>query len=97
MRTSLVSNNGTAAGSMRDVDDIYEREIASLRRIVNERFTELDTATVSALQQNLRTIDKAIEDSRRALERDPRSRLLSTELDRTLQAKLALMRRVALL
>jgi uncharacterized protein involved in exopolysaccharide biosynthesis len=82
---------------MSDVDAIYEKEIAALRRIVDQRFTELDSGTVAALRQNLQTIDQAIEDSRRALKRDPRSGLLSTELDRTLEAKLALMRRVALL
>ena len=85
------------AGSMSDVDAIYEREIAALRRIVDQRFAELDSATVAELRRNLETIDQAIADSRRALERDPRSGLLSTELDRTLEAKLALMRRVALL
>lgn len=86
-----------SASSMREVDAIYEREIAALRRIVNQRLSELDPETVAALRQNLRTIDQAILDSRRALERDPKSGLLSTELDRTLEAKLALMRRVALL
>jgi len=86
-----------AASSMSDVDAIYEKEIAALRQIVNQRFAELDSATVTALRRNLETIDQAIEDSRRALQRDPRSGLLSTELDRTLEAKLALMRRVALL
>jgi hypothetical protein len=85
------------AGSMREVDAIYEQEIAALRHIVDQRFAELDSATVSALRRNLETIDQAIEDSRRALERDPRSGLLSTELDRILEAKLTLMRRVALL
>ena len=85
------------ASSPADVDDIYEREIAGLRRIVNERFTELDSVTVSDLRRNLDIIDAAIADSRRALKRDPRSRLLSTQLDRALETKLALMRRVALL
>ena len=85
------------ASSMREVDAIYEREIAALRRIVDQRFAELDPETVAALRENLRMIDKAILDSRRALQRDPNSGLLSTELDRTLEAKLDLMRRVALL
>jgi len=85
------------ASSPADVDDIYEREIAGLRRIVTERFTELDSLTVTDLRRNLDIIDAAIADSRRALKRDPRSRLLSTQLDRALETKLALMRRVALL
>ena len=90
--TSIVT-----ASSMSDVDAIYEKEISALRRIVNQRFTELDSTTVMELRRNLEMIDQAIGDSRRALRRDPRSGLLSTELDRTLEAKLALMRRVALL
>lgn len=80
-----------------NADVTYEREIAALRAIVTERFTELDSATVTVLQLNLAIIDKAIADSRQALERDPNSRVLSASLDRALESKLALMRRVALL
>jgi len=76
---------------------VYEQEIAALRAIVNERFTELDSTTVEVLRRNLAIIDKAIEDSREALEKDPGSRVLSTTLDRALESKLELMRRVALL
>jgi len=75
----------------------YEREIAALRTIVNDRFTELDSGTVEVLRRNLEIIDKAILDSRNALEQDPSSRILSSSLDRALESKLDLMRRVALL
>lgn len=80
-----------------DVDAIYEREIRALRTIVDERFAELDSTTVSELQRNIAIIDKAIADSREALRRDPRSRLLTKQLDRALGHKLDLLRRVALL
>jgi len=80
-----------------DLDVTYEREIGALRQIVDERFAELDTATVSELRRNLDIIDKAIADSKAALARDPRSALLSGQLDRALEAKLQLLRRVALL
>ncbi len=97
----LTVDGGTGAqlvaASQADVDGIYEHEIVALRQAVNERFAELDSTTVLALQRNLAIIDAAIADSRRALQRDPRSRLLSTQLDRALESKLALMRRVALL
>lgn len=76
---------------------IYEREITALRRIVDERFAELDTSTVTELRRNLKIIDQAIADSRKALAKDPRSAFVSQQLDRALQAKLELMRRVALL
>lgn len=88
---------GTAVVPVMNVDVVYEREIAALRTIVNERFAELDSATVSVLRSNLEIIDRAIEDSRAALEKDPASRVLSTTLDRALESKLQLMRRVALL
>jgi hypothetical protein len=80
-----------------NASDVYEQEIAALRTIVNERFDELDTATVTVLKRNLSIIDKAIEDSRAALAKDPNSRALSTSLDKALESKLALMRRLALL
>lgn len=86
-RAALVTNAGV----------VYEQEISALRTIVDERFTELDSATVAVLRRNLEIIDRAILDSREALERDPASRVLSTTLDRALESKLALMRRVALL
>lgn len=75
----------------------YEREIGALRRIVDERFAELDSSTVTELRRNLQIIDQAIADSRKALAKDPRSAFVSSQLDRALQAKLELMRRVALL
>jgi len=80
-----------------DVDVVYEREISALRRIVDDRVVELDSVTVRELRRNLDIIDRAIGDSREALARDPRSALLATQLDRALETKLALLRRVALL
>jgi hypothetical protein len=86
-----------ADDALPDLDVTYEREIGALRQIVDERFAELDTATVRELRRNLDIIDKAIGDSKAALARDPRSPLLSGQLDRALEAKLQLLRRVALL
>lgn len=89
-----------SAGDTFDAADpqvIYEREIGALRRLVDERFAELDSGTVSELRRNLDIIDRAIADSRTALARDPRSGVVSSQLDRALQAKLDLLRRVALL
>ena len=75
----------------------YEREITAMRRIVDERLGDLDSVTVVEIERNLRIIDRAINDSRRALQNDPRSRFLSTQLDRALENKLDIMRRIALL
>jgi anti-sigma factor RsiW len=83
------------ANSDADVEAIYEREIAALRTIVDDRFAELDSVTVVELRRNLDIIDKAIADSRSALLRDPRSPLLSRQLDRALEHKLDVLRWVA--
>jgi len=86
-----------ASGTGSDVEAIYENEIAALRTIVDERFSELDSSTVAELRKNLEIIDRAIMDSRDALRRDPRSLMLTRQLDRALEHKLELLRRVALL
>lgn len=93
-RTTRLAGTGDDAV---DANSTYEREISALRHIVDERFTELDPATVTELRRNLDIIDRAIGDSRAALARDPRSGVVSAQLDRALQAKLDLLRRVALL
>jgi hypothetical protein len=97
--TRLASRDGARSddGGGTDADVVYEREISALRRIVDDRVVELDPVTVRELRRNLDIIDQAIGDSRKALARDPRSALLATQLDRALETKLALLRRVALL
>lgn len=90
-RTRYAANDGNT------VDVIYEREITAMRRIVDERLGDLDSNTVVEIERNLRIIDKAISDSRRALQNDPRSRFLSSQLDRALENKLDVLRRLALL
>lgn len=103
-----VGNTTSGAGGQRSItrnasrfensaEVAYEREITAMRRIVDQRLGDLDSVTVVEIERNLRIIDKAISDSRRALENDPRSRFLSRQLDRALESKLDVMRRIALL
>ena len=49
------------------------------------------------LEQNLQTIDGAIEQSRRALEADPANAFLNRHLESARQRKLALLRRATAL
>jgi hypothetical protein len=93
--SSLASRPASYGALTADVT--YEREIKSMRSLVNERLSELDPKTVKEIERNFTIIDKAIADSRDALARDPRSGFLATQLDRALQTKLATMRKVALL
>ncbi|MBC8085693.1 MAG: zf-HC2 domain-containing protein [Phycisphaerae bacterium] len=89
-RSRYAANDGS-------VELVYEREITAMRRIVDDRLGDLDSTTVVEIERNLRIIDKAISDSRRALQNDPRSRFLSSQLDRALETKLGVLRRIALL
>lgn len=74
-----------------------EREITAMRRIVDARLGDLDSVTVVEIGRNLRIIDKAINDGRRALQNDPRSGFLSKQFDHALANRLDIMRRIALL
>ena len=77
--------------------ELYDREIASLSRILEERRDALDPRTAAILESNLVIIDRAIAESREALRRDPASRFLGQQLDRALDKKLELLRTAALL
>ncbi|HKG92387.1 MAG TPA: zf-HC2 domain-containing protein [Gemmatimonadaceae bacterium] len=83
---------GRAAG-----DVVYDREIASLRRMLRDRQSQLDPATVTVLEQSLAVIDGAIAQSRAALARDPASAFLNQQLTNALEKKLELLRTAAAL
>jgi hypothetical protein len=78
-------------------EQTYDREIASLRIIVDRRQSELDSSTVTVITHNLRIIDDAIAQCRTALKKDPASRFLMQSLDQALDTKIQLMRTVAML
>jgi Putative zinc-finger len=75
----------------------YARDVAQLRAIVAQRRAELDSATVAVLEKNLELIDRAIAESRAALQRDPASEFLADQLARAMTKKVAILRTVALL
>ena len=74
----------------------YDREIAQLRAALRQR-ADLDSSTVAVLEKNLRLIDEAIAGCRRALARDPHSRVLGDELTRALDLKVEVLRTAVLL
>ena len=75
----------------------YDREIAKLRALIEERRNQLDPVTVGIIEKNLKVIDTAIDDSKKAIARDPASRFLIESLNQSLQTKVELMRTAALL
>lgn len=76
---------------------VYDREITLLDSMVRTRRESLDPKTVKIIEQNLKIIDKAIIESRAALAKDPKSPLLSNQLDNVLGSKVELLRTVAFL
>jgi anti-sigma factor RsiW len=78
-------------------DLVYGREIDMLQNIVSQRRTQLDSSTVAIIEKNLQIINRAIEQSRAALSRDPASRMLDQQLTHALDKKVELLRTVAML
>lgn len=93
---------GAAGGEMRIspvslADPQYDDAIGDLERTLAEGRGRLDPETVRVLEQNLATIDKAIAQSRQALEADPGNVFLNGHLVSARQRKLALLRRATAL
>jgi hypothetical protein len=76
---------------------MYDQEISRLRVILDQRRRDLDTATVAAVEKSLKTIDQAITEARNALTGDASSAFLNEQLNRALEKKLGVLRRVALM
>jgi anti-sigma factor RsiW len=75
----------------------YGREIARLQAILRQRATTLDPTTTAIIENSMRIIDSAIVEARAALARDPASRFLIDQVDKTLEKKMELLRTVAFL
>lgn len=86
-----------AAGQTDDMRRTYDAEITTLHAALDARRPQLNPATVSIIEQNLRVIDEAIRQSKEALAKDPNSRLLNDQLDHSLATKTSLLRAAALL
>jgi hypothetical protein len=76
---------------------LYDQEITRLRTILDQRRADLDSTTVTAVEKSLKAIDQAIVEARAALAGDAQSQFLNEQLNRALEKKLGVLRRVALL
>jgi len=79
------------------VDTHYEGAVEDLEKTLDQGREQLDPETVRVLEQNLETIDQAIDQCRRALEADPANTYLNNHLAAARQRKLALLRRATAL
>lgn len=73
-------------------DPRYEAEVAALKRALEQGRDRLDPATVRTLEDNLRIIELATEQARRALASDPANVYLRDHLTDTMKRKLDLLR-----
>jgi hypothetical protein len=89
--TVLIRNESSAPEIM------YNQEITRLRVILDQRRGDLDSATVTTVEKSLKAIDQAIIDARNALSGDASNAFLNEQLNRALEKKLGVLRRVALL
>ncbi|MBM4195294.1 MAG: zf-HC2 domain-containing protein [Gemmatimonadetes bacterium] len=79
------------------MDETFDREIAALRALVDERRAELDSATVAVIERNLVVIDQAIAESKAALAQNPANAFLLDRLAEAYDSKLRTLRAVAAL
>jgi hypothetical protein len=77
--------------------DDWERDLdeasAELRAALASQRDELDPATLAVVDENLRIIDRAIEDTRRALASDPDDEALRRSLVAVSEQRITLLRR----
>ena len=78
-------------------DSQFEGAVEDLQRVLEQGRSRLDPETIRVLEQNLATIDAAIEQSRLALQKDPANTFLNNHLASARQRKLALLRRATAL
>jgi len=96
--TLRVSGTNRSATPAREGASVtYGREIARLEAIVRQRESALDPATTAIIENSMRIIDSALVEARAALARDPASRFLTDQVDKTLQKKMELLRSVTML
>lgn len=94
---TMVTAAANATPGERGVEKIYATEIARLRAVVDQRRDLLDPVTIAVVERNLRVIDDAIVQCRKALAKDPASRYLSESLHMALENKVELLRTAATL
>ena len=93
----LASTGGgvTPVGWQRRAAPGYDAAVADLERVLEQGRGRLDTATVRVLEQNLKVIDRAIEQARRAVAADSANAYLNSHLAETMRQKLDLLRQAA--
>jgi len=99
-RSAARPGNPAAPNQMYDASfnaNEIEGQIGQLQQSLDRGRGKLDPKTVQVLEENLRIIHKATEDARRALAEDPANRDLQQYLAGSVQRKLDLVKRAAVM
>lgn len=100
-RPGTVESVAPTGGSMsqmvgwEDAYGEYDRAVADLEAVLDSGRKVLDPETIKVLEENLQSIDRAIQDAGDALMNDPASPLLQRFLADNLRKKVDLLRRAA--
>ena len=76
-------------------EEAYDHAVADLRAVLEAGKGKLKPETIAVLEENLATIDRAIERSRKALEADPANPYLNAHVQAAMRRKLEVLRRAA--
>ena len=81
----------SAASELQLAEQHYQNAITALEQLTVERDNALDPSVAAEIAQSLKSIDRAIDDSRAALKSDPNSFVAQTSLLEALRMKVALL------
>jgi hypothetical protein len=94
---SVAAAPATLVRNVSDPSAPYDDAIRELEGLLSARRGDLDSTTVHTVEMSLHVIDLAISQARAAVERDPNNVYLNGHLQSTLDRKLDLLRRAAML
>jgi tetratricopeptide (TPR) repeat protein len=89
--------DGTPIAPASFADSYYDQAVSDLEKTLAESRSRLDPETVRVLEENLASIDAAIEQSRKALRNDPANVYLNNHFAAYRNRKLALLRKATAL
>ncbi len=89
--TESIAEIARATSELQLAEQHYLNAIAALEQLTVQRDTTLDPVIATDIAQSLKSIDRAIDDSRAALKADPRSFVAQTSLLEALRMKVALL------
>ncbi|MEX2471953.1 MAG: zf-HC2 domain-containing protein [Gemmatimonadota bacterium] len=93
--TSPTSVRAATAGPDGPVSEALASELERLESVITDSGDRLEPGTVHVLERNLVLIERAIEDSYRALALDPENDFVRDHLERTYERKLEYLREIA--